>query len=115
MALRPPSDPPSPNGPPHPPHPLNPLPPVGRTFVAGFESTYHPTAGVDALDTTAHAQHWEQDLAGLVAAGVRHLRYPLRWQRLEPEPGVFRWDETDRVLGRLHDLGLVPIVDLVHH
>jgi glycosyltransferase involved in cell wall biosynthesis len=97
------------------PHPLHPLPPVGRTFVAGFESTYHPGAGVDALDTTAHSVHWERDLAQMAAAGVRHVRYPLRWQRIQPAPGVFDWDETDRVLGRLAQLGAVPIVDLVHH
>src|SRR5919107_6317983 len=96
-------------------NPVHPLPPVGRTFVAGFESTYHPAAGVDAFDTTGHAVHWEQDLLDMHAAGVRHLRYPLRWQRLEPEPGVFDWDETDRVLGRIAELGAVPIVDLVHH
>ncbi len=99
----------------YPRHPLHPLPPVGRTFVAGFESTYHPAAGVDALDTTGHSQHWEQDLADMRGAGVRHLRYPLRWQRVEPEPGVFDWAETDRVLGRLAETGAVPIVDLVHH
>ena len=97
------------------PNPVHPLPPVGRTFVAGFESTYHPTAGVDALETTAHTVHWEQDLLEVLAAGVRHLRYPLRWQRIEPQPGVFDWDETDRVLGRLRELDAVPIVDLVHH
>jgi glycosyltransferase involved in cell wall biosynthesis/beta-glucosidase/6-phospho-beta-glucosidase/beta-galactosidase len=96
-------------------HPLHPLPPVGRTFVAGFESTYHPHAGVDALDTTGHSVHRDQDLADMAAGGVRHLRYPLRWQRIQPSPGVFDWDETDRVLGALNELGAVPIVDLVHH
>jgi glycosyltransferase involved in cell wall biosynthesis/beta-glucosidase/6-phospho-beta-glucosidase/beta-galactosidase len=96
-------------------HPLHPLPPVGRTFVAGFESTYHPTAGVDALDTTGHALHWQQDLRDVRAAGVRHLRYPLRWQRVEASPGQFDWAETDRVLGHLRQTGAVPIVDLVHH
>src|SRR5215217_555824 len=93
-------------------NPVHPLPPVGRAFVAGFESTYHPAAGVDALDTTAHTVHRDQDLTDVRAAGVRHLRYPIRWQRVEPEPGVFDWDETDRVLGVMADTGMVPIVDL---
>jgi glycosyltransferase involved in cell wall biosynthesis len=96
-------------------HPLHPLPPVGRTFIGGFESTYHPSAGVDALDVTGHAHHGDADLAHLFGAGVRHLRFPLRWQRIEPAPGVFVWDETDRALDRLRDRGAVPIVDLVHH
>src|SRR3954454_22896509 len=96
-------------------HSLDPLPPVGRTFFAGFESTYHPAAGVDALDVTAPADHWQVDLAHALAAGVRHQRHPLRSQLLEQEPGVFDWDETDRVLGRLRERGAVPVVVLVPH
>src|SRR4051794_35266724 len=96
-------------------HALHPLPPRGRTFLAGFESTYHPGADVDALDVTGHAEHGDDDLEHLLSAGVRHLRFPLRWQRIEPVPGVFDWRETDRALGRLRDRGAVPIVDLVHH
>jgi glycosyltransferase involved in cell wall biosynthesis len=88
---------------------------VGRTFVGGFESTYHPAAGVDALDVTGHAQHGDADLAHLVDSGVRHLRFPLRWHRIEPSPGVFDWAETDRALGQLRERGAVPVVDLVHH
>jgi beta-glucosidase/6-phospho-beta-glucosidase/beta-galactosidase/glycosyltransferase involved in cell wall biosynthesis len=97
------------------PHPLHPLPDVGRTFVGGFESTYHPASGVDALEVTGHVARYEEDLDQLLDAGVRHLRYPLRWHRIEAEPGVYDWDETDRVLGTLRERGAVPIVDLVHH
>src|SRR5215218_4523732 len=96
-------------------HRLHPLPSVGRTFIGGFESTYHPSAGVDALDVTGHAHHGDADLAHLLDAGVRHLRFPLRWQRIERAPGVFDWAETDRALGELQERGAVPIVDLVHH
>ncbi len=94
---------------------LHPLPGVGRTVVAGFESTYLPAFGVDALELTDHARRWREDLEGVLAAGVRHLRYPLRWHRIEPEPGRFDWSETDAVLGHLHEHDAVPIVDLVHH
>lgn len=97
------------------PHPLHPLPDVGRTFVGGFESTYHPASGVDALEVTGHVARYVEDLDQLFGAGVRHLRYPLRWHRIEAEPGVYDWDETDRVLGTLRERGAVPIVDLVHH
>ncbi len=95
-------------------HPLHPLPPVGRTFVGGFESTHHPAAGIDVLDVTGSGS-WTADLEHLLGAGVRHLRVPLRWPRIEPEPGAFHWAETDRLLGQLRDRGAVPIVDLVHH
>jgi glycosyltransferase involved in cell wall biosynthesis len=97
------------------PHPLHPLPPVGRTVVAGFESTYLPAAGVDAVDVTGHGARVQEDLDQVLAAGVRHLRYPLRWQRIERSPGEFDWRETDLVMGELQGRGMVPVVDLVHH
>ena len=96
-------------------HSLHPLPDVGRTFVSGFESTYHPGTGVDSLDVTGHAGRWQQDLAHVAASGVRHVRYPLRWHRIQPARGTWDWSETDRVLGHLRDTGMVPLVDLVHH
>jgi len=43
------------------------------------------------------------------------VRYPVRWHRIEGEPGVFDWSATDEVLGYMGDIGLAPIVDLVHH
>jgi beta-glucosidase/6-phospho-beta-glucosidase/beta-galactosidase len=91
------------------------MPGIGRTFVGGFESTYLPGAGVDLVELTGHAARWREDLDRMLAAGVRHLRYPLRWQRIEREPGRYDWAETDAVLGGLRDAGAVPIVDLVHH
>lgn len=94
---------------------LSPLPPVGRAFIGGFESTYLPSFGVDGLEVSGHLDHVEADLASLLSATVRHLRYPLRWHRIESQPGSFDWSETDRVLGRLRDAGTVVIVDLVHH
>ena len=84
-----------------PPRDLSPLPPVGTTLIAGFESTYLPAYGVDAVDVTGHDARWQEDLAQLSAAGVKHLRYPLRWQQIEPEPGHFDWAKTDAVLGQL--------------
>lgn len=100
---------------PRPPRDISPLPPVGRTFVGGFESTYLPAFGVDGVEVASHDVHWADDVDAVMAAGIRHLRYPLRWHRIEPEPGRFDWSHTDMVLGRLHDAGAVVIADLVHH
>ncbi len=83
--------------------------------MAGYESTYLPNHRIDLLEATGHAQRWREDLDDLLATGVRHLRYPLRWPRIQPEPGRFDWSETDRVLEHLRAAEAVPIVDLVHH
>ncbi len=83
--------------------------------VAGFESTYLPLYDVDCAETTGHSDRWRDDLDAVLDAGVRTLRYPVRWHRIEAEPGRFDWTETDRVLGHLHDAGARPIIDLIHH
>jgi len=92
-----------------------PLPPIGSTVVAGFESTYLPGYGTDLVEVTGHSRSWQADLDDLLSAGVRHLRYPLRWPTIQPERGRFDWSETDRVLGHLRAAEAVPIIDLVHH
>lgn len=83
--------------------------------MAGFESTHLPGYRTDLLEVTGHSQLWRDDLDELLGAGVRHLRYPLRWPQIQPEPGRFDWSETDRVLEHLRAAGAVPIIDLVHH
>jgi len=84
-------------------------------FIGAFESTYQPAFDVDVLETTAHHLHWRTDLALLQTAGVSECRYPIRWHRIERDPGRFDWGRTDDVLGHLRDEGVTPIVDLVHH
>jgi glycosyltransferase involved in cell wall biosynthesis/beta-glucosidase/6-phospho-beta-glucosidase/beta-galactosidase len=83
-------------------------------FIAGFESTYLPLHDVDIAETTSHDRRWRQDLAGL-EGHVRHARYPLRWHRIEAERGRYDWRSTDTVLAHLQEMGVSPIVDLVHH
>jgi beta-glucosidase/6-phospho-beta-glucosidase/beta-galactosidase len=84
-------------------------------FLGAFESTYQPAHDQDVLETTQHDVRWREDLALLAACHVRALRYPVRWHRIEPEPGSFDWTYTDEVLGHLHDHGFTPFVDLLHH
>ncbi|GMR22144.1 MAG: hypothetical protein BMS9Abin37_0472 [Acidobacteriota bacterium] len=38
--------------------------------------------------------------------GVRWIRIDLDWYRIEPQRGVFRWQDTDRVINHATDLGL---------
>ena len=84
-------------------------------FIGAFESTYQPAFDVDVAETTGHVARWQTDLELLVATGVRRVRYPVRWHRIERERGRFDWRETDRVLGWMQDHGLRPIADLLHH
>ncbi|MDQ4143941.1 MAG: family 1 glycosylhydrolase [Actinomycetota bacterium] len=84
-------------------------------FIGAFESTYIPHADTDVLETSGHVARWQDDLALLRDTGITRLRYPIRWHRIEAEPGAYDWSETDRVLGHLRDEGFEPIVDLVHH
>jgi glycosyltransferase involved in cell wall biosynthesis len=58
---------------------------------------------------------WRSDLDLVLESGVRHLRYPLRWHRIESVQGIYDWTETDQVLGHIRERELIPIVDLVHH
>jgi len=84
-------------------------------FIGAFESTFLPAHDVDVAETTEHVKRFSDDVALLQSCGVESLRYPIRWHRVEPEPGVFDWSSADATLNHLHDLGLNPIVDLVHH
>jgi glycosyltransferase involved in cell wall biosynthesis len=83
-------------------------------FIGGVECSYLPNFDVDLTEATGHHQRWQQDLATL-AHFVTQVRYPIRWHRIEPSPGQFDWDHTDRVLGFMREIGLEPIVDLLHH
>ena len=92
-----------------------PRPAATIEILGGFESTYLPRHDVDVAETSGHVQRWREDLDLLAACGVRRLRYPVRWHRIEHRAGVFDWAATDEVLGNLHARGMRPIVDLLHH
>ncbi len=48
--------------------------------------------------------------------GFKTLRYPVLWERTAPDGlRTARWEWADERLGRLRDLGIRPIVGLVHH
>jgi beta-glucosidase/6-phospho-beta-glucosidase/beta-galactosidase len=84
-------------------------------ILGGFESTYMPSFDIDVAETSDHIAQRRADLELLVASGIRTLRYPIRWHRIETTPGHYDWRETDEVMDLLESLQLHPIVDLVHH
>ncbi len=46
---------------------------------------------------------------------MRALRYPSPWHQIEPRRGEYNWGWMDEAMGVLRELGLDPIMDLVHH
>ena len=70
---------------------------------------------VDQVELTGHASR-PDDIDRLAELGVRAVRYPVLWERVQPhadrEPD---WSFSDERLGRLRALGIRPIVGLVHH
>jgi hypothetical protein len=64
---------------------------------------------IDALDPSPFGLnlHTAAHLAPLFAGiGIRWHRIDIDWDRVEPERGQLRWDETDRIMEAADDLGL---------
>jgi hypothetical protein len=84
-------------------------------FLTAFESTYLPRHRRDVAETTGHDEQWATDIDRVAAAGVRRMRYPARWHRIEREPGTFNWSELDAALDHLRERDVAVVLDLVHH
>jgi dTDP-4-dehydrorhamnose reductase len=69
----------------------------------------------DQLDRSGHDRRLS-DLDAIAALGIRTLRYPALWERVAPDgPARVDWGPLDEALGRLRELGIDPIIGLVHH
>lgn len=67
------------------------------------------------LELNGHLQRID-DLDRIAALGIRTLRYPVLWEQLAPESlGQIDWTWSDERLGKLRELGIRPIVGLLHH
>lgn len=89
-------------------------------FGLGIENTFVPQGGpglrpIDEYELTEHYTRWREDLDLAAGVGSEFLRWGIPWHRVNPEPGRWDWDWTDRVLGRMTELGIRPIVDLLHY
>ncbi len=89
--------------------------PVAMEYLTGFESTYMPDQDTDVLETTRHLELFQHDLQVVADGGIRALRYPVPWHRIEREPGAYDWSWMDAVMQAMQRLGLDPIVDPIHH
>lgn len=89
-------------------------------FAVGIEDTFVPQESVgrrklDEYELTQHYHLWKDDLSRAADAGAELIRWGVPWYLLEPEPGAFRWEWTDRVVEHLDRLGLRCVVDLMHY
>ncbi|HUS09775.1 MAG TPA: family 1 glycosylhydrolase [Pyrinomonadaceae bacterium] len=84
---------------------------------AGVECTVNRVGDnySDQLERSGHAIRIK-DLERLADLGVRTIRYPVLWERTAPEAlDRCDWSWSDERLGRLQQLGMQPIVGLIHH
>ena len=90
---------------------------MGMQLWAGIECTVNRVGDryFEQLGRTGHDQRIE-DLDLFASLGVSSIRYPVLWERTAPH-GLSRaaWVWSDRRLNRLAELGIRPIVGLVHH
>ena len=68
------------------------------------------------LARNGHRQRLD-DLDRFAELGLRSLRFPVLWEELAPESSdqEIAWSEIDAQLQRMRELGLRPIVGLLHH
>ena len=70
---------------------------------------------LDQNELSGHARRLD-DLDLFANVGIRALRYPVLWERTAPNgPQRADWIWADERLGRLREMGVRPIVGLVHH
>lgn len=90
-------------------------------WATGIEDTFitapWPKTGrtLDAYELTDHYGRWDEDLRLMADLGVRTARYGVPWHQINPAPGQWDWSFADKTLSRLLELGIDPIVDLVHY
>jgi beta-glucosidase/6-phospho-beta-glucosidase/beta-galactosidase len=89
-------------------------------FAVGIEDTFVPQVppgrrALDEYELTQHYHYWRDDLRLARETGATTIRYGIPWYRIEPEPGRFAWRWLDAVVDRIEELGLEPILDLVHY
>jgi dTDP-4-dehydrorhamnose reductase len=83
----------------------------------GIECTVN-RVGDQYFDQTIRSGHQERisDLERFADLGIRAIRYPVLWERTAPDgPERADWRWPDERLSALRELGVRPIVGLLHH
>jgi dTDP-4-dehydrorhamnose reductase len=83
----------------------------------GIECTYNRVSNsyFDQLQYSGHYER-EEDIDLFGSLGISRMRYPILWEKLQPEPdGEINWCCVESKLLRLKELNISPIAGLVHH
>lgn len=59
------------------------------------------------------SKYWESDLDRIAAAGIDAVQLWVTWGWVESEPGLFRFDDYDRLMDGAHDRGLQVILSTI--
>jgi beta-glucosidase len=90
-------------------------------WATGIEDTFitepWPKTGrtLDEYELTGHYLRWPEDLELIQQLGLRATRYGVPWHRIQPTRNQWDWTFPDQTLGCLIEMGIEPIVDLVHY
>ncbi|HTI92702.1 MAG TPA: family 1 glycosylhydrolase [Puia sp.] len=83
----------------------------------GIECTINRINGEysDQLADTGHYSR-HSDIDELARLGIRALRYPLLWERHQPEMDtIIDWSWAESQLDRIRRRGITPLIGLLHH
>lgn len=70
---------------------------------------------IDVLRTTHHDKFFKEDFQLLHDMGLRTIRYPIPWHRIEEKKGNYNWQWMDQVMSELKRLNITIIADPLHH
>lgn len=86
-------------------------------FATGIECSCPVVSGnhrIDQMQCCGHYEHWERDLSLVKRMGINFLRYGPPYYKMHLAPGQYDWTFFDRVYARMEELGIEPLIDLVH-
>lgn len=95
--------------------------PEAFLWSTGIEDTFivdpWPKTGrtLDEYELIGHYDQATDDIGLIAELGVNVARYGIPWHRINPAPGKWDWEWTDRSLNLLLELGIEPVIDLVHY
>jgi beta-glucosidase/6-phospho-beta-glucosidase/beta-galactosidase len=90
-------------------------------FATGIENSYPTIMGadgtmkrIDEMEKCRFYENWELDFQLTKEMGIEFLRYGPPYYKTHLGPGKYDWEFTDKTFARLKELGITPIVDLLH-